>query len=302
MMGEIEDLVCLIDQKGLSSDSYTFTAFAGGILKRRKLASASKLLLHVVSRGYNVDVAVYNVYIHSLCLQSNSRKALSLIENYDRGFIPDIISYNTILSGFCMESNIDIALKLLDKVDWPADGPDIVSFNTLLSVACKQGNSLMVQQVLDRMEYEGVKPNVASLTCLIQYFGTVGQISVCFWLLKSMILGGPASSIFTFNVLIGKLCKNWLLGVAYQILKDLRNTKLFPNTSSYNILTHAALRADNNLPVEELLMDMYCRGLKSDAVTCRSLINGLCKVGKVSAALELHDQMLEDGIMPCVTT
>ncbi|GMH20882.1 hypothetical protein Nepgr_022724 [Nepenthes gracilis] len=49
-------------------------------------------------------------------------------------------------------------------------------------------------------------------------------------------------------------------------------------------------------------MDMYCHGLKPDAVTYRSLINGLCKVGKISAALEIHDQMLEDGIIPSVTT
>ncbi|KAK5839343.1 hypothetical protein PVK06_008121 [Gossypium arboreum] len=102
-----------MDQKGLSSDSYSYAALCGGLLKIGKVGDACELLLDIFSSG-TADVVVYNIYFQCLCQEKKSREALSQLKRKMKvGFKPNNVSYNTILSGFCKEKNINEAMELL---------------------------------------------------------------------------------------------------------------------------------------------------------------------------------------------
>ncbi|KAK9273310.1 hypothetical protein L1049_018117 [Liquidambar formosana] len=304
------DIIALIgdiDQKGFSPDPYTHAALAGGLLKAGKIGTVKELLLDTISKssGENgesseIDVAVYNIYFHSLCHEHRSEEALSCLRSMiESGFRPNNVSYNTILNGYCRENRFDEALELFDHFDWIENGPDLVSFNTILSAACKQGNYSMVQRVLYRMGYNDAKPNVVNSKFSIQYFCTVKKISVL-KLLGSMMRNSHAPNIVTVNILLNILCKNGLLGIAHQAFRDFRNNGIFLDMTSYNILIHASIRKGNKLLLDQLLRDMYSQGLKPDVFTYASFIKGFCKEGKISIALQLRDEMLQNGLTPSI--
>ncbi|KAK9283977.1 hypothetical protein L1049_012235 [Liquidambar formosana] len=304
------DIIALIgdiDQKGFSPNPYTHTALAGGLLKAGKIETVKELLLDTISKssGENgesseIDVAVYNIYFHSLCRENRSEEALSHLRSMiESGFRPNNVSYNTILNGYCRENRIDEALELFDHFDWIANGPDLVSLNTILSAACKQGNYSMVQRVLYHMGYNDAKPNVVNSKFSIQYFRTVKKISVL-KPLGSILRNSPAPNIVTVNILLNNLCKNGLLGIAHQVFRDFRDNGIFLDTTSYNILIHASIRKGNKSLLDQLLRDMYSQRLKPDVFTYASFIKGFCKEGKISVALQLRDEMLQNGLTPSI--
>ncbi|XP_073301629.1 uncharacterized protein [Primulina huaijiensis] len=294
---EVGELIRLIDQKGFFPDLFTYSALAGGMLKSDKVEIANRLLVDTVSRSSSIDDVVYNIYLHSTRCHGNSRETLLLMESMmEKGFKPTSVSYNTILKGLCKENKVDEALELLDSANWPTNGPDLISFNTILSAACKQGNSSMIRRILYRMEFEGIKLDVVSSTCLIQYFCTTGQISESLKLLESMVSDGPPPNTVTLNTLLIGLCKNRLLGMAEKIFNYVKGIGIPPNTVTYNILMRASVREDNDLLLYELSRDMHRQNLKPDASTYGCFIYSLCRGGKISLALQLRDQLLENGI------
>ncbi|TYI36244.1 hypothetical protein ES332_A03G128700v1 [Gossypium tomentosum] len=143
-------LIKVMDQKGLSSDSYSYAALCGGLLKIGKVGDACELLLDIFSNG-TADVVVYNIYFQCLCQENKSREALSQLKRKMKvGFKPNNVSYNTILSGFCKEKNINEDVN----------EPDAVTFNSILSTACRLGNSAIIQRILYHMRYEDMKLNI----------------------------------------------------------------------------------------------------------------------------------------------
>ncbi|XP_024997075.1 pentatricopeptide repeat-containing protein At1g63070, mitochondrial-like [Cynara cardunculus var. scolymus] len=249
---EIYNLYHTIYQKGLSPDNYTATAFSG-LLKRGNIGIALNLLRDIVSSDSDVDVAVYNVYLHCLFRAREFKESLFMISCMEKdGIKPNNITFNTILKGICEEKTVDKALEFFERVEWPGKRPDMVSFNTVLSVACKRGDSIMVQTVLNLMEDEGVKLNVVGFTCLMQYFCNIGNINDCLKLFEHMISHGPHPSMVTINTLMVVLCKNRELGAAYQVFSNLKSYGLSPDARTYGILIRAAMNEGNNLLVTEL--------------------------------------------------
>ncbi|GKB36513.1 pentatricopeptide repeat-containing protein [Tanacetum coccineum] len=240
MVNEIYELYESLHQKGLVPDRYTATALSG-LLKRGSLGIARTLLQDIFLSDIDLDVAVYNVYLYSLCHarepQELSMLVRSMIKN---GIEPNNITFNTILKGFCEEKTLDEALEFFEHVDWPGKRPDLVSFNTILSAACKMGDSRTVQKVVDLMDGEGFKLNVVGLTCLMQYFCKVGKFDDCLKVFEHMIIYGPRPSVVTVNTLLVYLCKNHEVEAAYWVIRNLKRYGLLPNSRTYHILIRGA--------------------------------------------------------------
>ncbi|KAB2049502.1 hypothetical protein ES319_A13G180900v1, partial [Gossypium barbadense] len=132
----------VMDQKGLSPNSYSYAALYGGLLKIGKVGDACELLLDIFSNG-TADVAVYNIYFQCLCQENKSREALSQLKRKIKvGFKPNN------------------AVELLYHFEWDVNGPDAVTFNAILSTACRLGNSAIIQRILYPMRYEDMKLNI----------------------------------------------------------------------------------------------------------------------------------------------
>ncbi|TYI00072.1 pentatricopeptide repeat-containing protein At1g03560, mitochondrial-like isoform X2 [Gossypium hirsutum] len=88
----------VMDQKGLSADSYSYAALCGGLLKIGKIGDACELFLDIFSNG-TADVAVYNIYFQCLCQENKSREALSQLKRMMKvGFKPNKLEFQILLS------------------------------------------------------------------------------------------------------------------------------------------------------------------------------------------------------------
>ncbi|KAL8129846.1 hypothetical protein V2J09_019001 [Rumex salicifolius] len=300
----IDNLLFLLDQKGLSPDRYSYTALAGGMLKTGKVDCANKLLVDVISRGSEVDVGVYNVYLHTLCLSNRSREALSVVQKMREGGLrPNNVSYNTVIKGLCLQGDLEEAVKLLDKFGNGSCWPDIVSINTILSAACKLKDNSVIDRVLRKMKCLGIEFNVVSITCLMKYFCSIGQVTECYNLLQDMMNNDISPSTTTLNVLIHGVCKKQPFEVdePQKILTRFRNMGVLPDTTTYNILFQAALKARVDALAQEFVVEMDRQGVKPDLVTYGILNNTLCKMGKISDAFERLNTLLEMGFSPGAT-
>nr|UPT48574.1 pentatricopeptide repeat protein AaPPR335 [Agave angustifolia]UPT49071.1 pentatricopeptide repeat protein AaPPR1534 [Agave angustifolia]UPT49074.1 pentatricopeptide repeat protein AaPPR1539 [Agave angustifolia]UPT49312.1 pentatricopeptide repeat protein AaPPR209 [Agave angustifolia] len=293
-------LIWVMEEKGLIPDQYTCCAVAAGLLKNGYVRESQDLLYRAV-RGNIMDIVTWNIILCSLCVDNRVMEAISMLScMIKRGFIPNNMTCNIILKGLCMEC-IDEALYFFDGVDWGKNGPDLISFNTVLSASCKQGNSPMIWRVLDRMDSEGVKPSVVTMTCLMQYFGEAGKYMECIKLFNYMIRHGYCPTSVTYNILLNNLCKKGFLSDAKRLFNEFKGIETFPDTTSYNILIHAYIKNGDFLLVQCLLFDMYSRGLVPDAITYGYLNYGLGKEKGIDAALDLEEQMVEDGVRPSVS-
>ncbi|CAH9115592.1 unnamed protein product [Cuscuta epithymum] len=291
---KIGELVQIIDGKGFTPDQYTYAAIAVGLLKRRKLSVAERLIRRIISSSCCfVDVVIYNIYLNILCKGNRTQEALSMVNNMTGiGFSPTIVSYNTILKGICNEKQIDEAMEIFYQIGWPVD---LISFNTLLAAACEQGDSTIIQRILYIMEYEGFELDVVSSTCLILYFCNALEITPFVKFLDHVIGEGFHISIGTFNALMSSLCKKRLVGKAYTIYSYFRSKGISPDVTTYDILLRGLIKERDYFLVDKLLCDMCEQKLKPDVFT-NGVMYRFCKEGMSPFDLQLRYHMHENGI------
>ncbi|PKA54727.1 Pentatricopeptide repeat-containing protein [Apostasia shenzhenica] len=293
----VEDMV----EKGCHPDSFSYCTLAAGMLKAGQVRKSQELLIKVLPGNDPQDVAPWNVYFHSLCVEKHVMDSVSLLRSkIEEGFIPSNATYNTILKGFCLEKKLKDALCFLDQCDWGRSGPDMISFNTILSAACKQGNSSLIRIVLCRMELEGIEANIISMTCLMEFLGKTGKLRECLRFFGHLLKNGYNPTTVTYNVLLNILCKVQLHKVAHRVFNEFKGCCTFPDIISHNILINVSVREGDYLSMWCLLAHMYRWGLLPDSITYGLLSYGLCRVRSISDALHLERAMIQQEVRPSI--
>jgi pentatricopeptide repeat protein len=151
----------------------------------------------------------------------------------------------------------------------------------------------------------------------------VGRLSFAISLLRNRVI---SIDTVTYNTVISGLCEHGLADEAYQFLSEMVKMGILPDTVSYNtlidgfckvgnfvrakalvdeiselnLITHTILLSSyyNLHAIEEAYRDMVMSGFDPDVVTFSSIINRLCKGGKVLEGGLLLREMEEMSVYP----
>ncbi|KAL6991113.1 hypothetical protein U1Q18_009232 [Sarracenia purpurea var. burkii] len=222
---------------------------------------------------------------------------------YGNGFQHDHNTFGLMISRLVSANQFRAAEDLLNRMK---DEKCNIKEDIFLSVCRGYGRvhkPLEAIRVFQRMKEYECEPTQKSYITLFSILVDENQLKLALRFYKYMREKGIPPSVASLNVLIKALCKNsGTLDAACRIFREMPNRGCIPDSYTYGTLINGLCRFGKISAAKELFMEMSAKGCSPSVVTYTSLIHGLCRLSNLDEAMGLLEEMKRKGIEPNVFT
>ncbi|KAF7041435.1 hypothetical protein CFC21_051232 [Triticum aestivum] len=200
------------------------------------------------------------------------------------GCLPDTVTYNVLIKGYCTIGNTDKSMSMLINMFEGRATATLLTHNTIIKGYCDSGNT-----AADDDEW--------SYTQLIFGFCKMGEMESAYQMFNEMRDHGFCPNEVTYTAPISGYCKDEKLECATRMFEHMKISGCRPTVQTCNVLIHGLTKHNIFSAVQELLM-MLEENISPNVVTYTTIIDGLCKNGAASLALEMFNRMVEHNCSP----
>lgn len=183
-----------MEEKGLEVTAITFTIILDALYKLGKSDEAEKLWVEMVSKGCELDSALYNVKLMNARDVGPERVENIIEEMKEKGVKPDTVSYNCLMASYCKAGMMEDARK-----------------------------------VYEGLRENGCKPNAATFRTLVHYRCEKGQYKRAYWVFKESVRADKIPDFMTLRSLAEGLVEKKYMVEAKGLLRTVK--KKFPSSS-----------------------------------------------------------------------
>lgn len=227
----------------------------------------------------------------------------SATAEYTNGFRHDHTTFGLMVSRLVSANQFRSAEALLDRLK---EEKCSVTEDIFLSVCRGYGRvhrPLDAVRVFHKMEDFQCKPTQKSYITILGILVEENQLKIAFKFYKYMRETGIPASVISLNILIKALCKNSnSMDSALRIFREMPNKGCTPDSYTYGTLINGLCRMGKIGEAKELFKEMGTKGCLPSVVTYTSLIHGLCQSKNLDEAMGLFEDMSSKGITPNVFT
>ncbi|KAJ1299103.1 hypothetical protein BS78_01G505500 [Paspalum vaginatum] len=271
-------------QEGCRPMVHTYTPIVQGYCRDGRIEQARELMAAMDSVGCPPNVVTYNVLIRSLCDGGRFDEVEQVLrESKTKGWEPSTVTYNTYMDGLCKKGMAKEALEHFDVM--LGEGLELTSFTLSILLNCLLHDSRVSEaiSVLHRSAWLlNCDAGVVAYNTVMSRLCDMGRWSGVLELLADMIKKGIAPNTHTFNILIHSLCIGGKSSAAKNMVD---NQILAANVVTYNTLIHWLYSRGKCNEAACLIQDMKLKNIGLDEVTYTTIVDGLCRAGKIDKAI-----------------
>ncbi|EXC05160.1 hypothetical protein L484_003966 [Morus notabilis] len=158
-------------------------------------------------------------------------------------------------------------------------------------------------RVFQKMEDLQCKPTSKSYITILSILVEENQLKEAFRFYRYMKEMGIPLILTSLNILLKALCKmSETVDAALDMFREMPSRSFTPDSYTYGTLINGLCRFGKVGDAKELFKEMETRGCSPTVVTYTSLIHGLCQSNNLDEAVELFEEMTSKGISPNVFT
>ncbi|GAV60339.1 PPR domain-containing protein/PPR_1 domain-containing protein/PPR_2 domain-containing protein/PPR_3 domain-containing protein [Cephalotus follicularis] len=239
--------------------------------------------------------------------EKDINKAVTIFDlataEYANGFRHDHTTFGLMISRLVSANRFKSAEDLLDRMKGEKCKAMEDAFLSICRGYGRVHRPLDAIRVFHKMKEFECEPTQKGYITVFAILVEENQLKVGLKFYKYMREMGVPPSITSLNVLIKALCKNMgTMDAAFKIFLDMPNHELSPDSYTYGTLINGLCRFGKISEAKELFKEMETKGCSPTVVTYTSLINGLCQTKNIDEAAELLEEMKSKGIEPNVFT
>lgn len=237
--------------------------------------------------------------------------------------------YHTMLKGYAKNSNLDTALSFFCRMKHDGVVPVVYNFTYLLKGCGELADLRRGREIHGQLITSGFGPNIFAMSGVVNMYAKCRRVDDA----HKMFDGMPLRDLVSWNTIIAGYAQNNMAQVALDLVVSMQEEGQKPDSitlvtvlpavadigslrigkSIHGYATRAGFESLVN--VSTALLDMYCKCKSVDAarvifdginsrtvVTWNSMINGYVEDENPKEALEILDQMLDQGIEPSNVT
>ncbi|KAL3002532.1 hypothetical protein AAZX31_08G059100 [Glycine max] len=264
----------------------TFNLMLKGFCKHGMMGDARGLVETMKKVGNFDSLECYNIWLMGLLRNGELLEArLVLDEMVAKGIEPNAYTYNIMMDGLCRNHMLSDARGLMDLMMRNGVYPDTVAYSTLLHGYCSRGKVFEAKSVLHEMIRNGCQPNTYTCNTLLHSLWKEGRTLEAEEMLQKMNEKCYQPDTVTCNIVVNGLCRNGELDKASEIVSEMwtNGPTSLDKGNSFASLINSIHNVSNCLP---------------DGITYTTLINGLCKVGRLEEAKKKFIEMLAKNLRP----
>ncbi|XP_038988722.1 pentatricopeptide repeat-containing protein At4g20740 [Phoenix dactylifera] len=324
--GRIDQLLEILDrmrQELCRPDVFVYTAMVKALALEGNLAGCLRVWEEMKKDRVEADVMAYKTLVSGLCKAGKVEKARELFQEMKmKGFLIDQAVYGSLVDGCVAEGKVGDGCQLLKEM--VADGyrADLGIYNSLIEGFCGIGRVDKAYKLFRIAVQEGLVPGFESVTPLLASYADANDMDKYFHLVDMLgKLGLPVmdhlSNFFTFfiekggtefkalemfealkgkgfcsieiyNILIACLHKIKERKRALLLFEEMKNSKDFsPDSCSYSHIIPCLVEEGNVREACSCFNLMKEMSWTPNVAAYCSLVEGLCRIGEINAALSL---------------
>ncbi|PKA67165.1 Pentatricopeptide repeat-containing protein [Apostasia shenzhenica] len=231
------------------------------LVRSGRIEEASLLKQFVLSKKINHANSIYSILMNEFCMMGWMKEASFLLEEmlFNRVF-PDCNALNLLIHGFSLQRNLKKALEIMGFMFRNHVNLSICGYRSLVCLLCLHKR----------------------LNCALK-------------LQKLVVMESESKSLIINNILICSLFRtNNILSVD-NLLDDMQEKNLAPDSNTYNFLVHGYYKCGNVLKAVEVFYEMIHKGMRPNNRSLRTIICYFCSHGDLSKAIELSNMIVSFG-------
>lgn len=148
-----------------------------------------------------------------------------------------------------------------------------------------------------------LKPTQRSYITIFDILVEENHLKMALSIYREMREMGIPRSVVSLNILIKALCmNNRTIDAALRIFREMPNRRFLPDSYTYGTLINGLCRLGKMNEAKELFHEMRQKCLTPSVVTYTCLMHGMCRSNNVDEAMKLLEEMKRVGIEPNVFT
>lgn len=276
-------------EKAMPSKS-TFVRLLSTCLSKADLDKGKKLHKCIKSSRFESDVFVRTALVSMYGKCGSLEDAW---ETFKEMLQKDVVSYTVMIGVYAQYGRGIEAIQLLNKMEDEGFKPDKVTFVCVLN-ACSSCSLLDEGEKLHiYIKQSGVELDVVVATALINMYGKCGSVEAARKIFDKM----PQRNVISWNTMLSVYAQHNQVKEAIKILDQMRHDNVKPDRVTFVSIvdacaTHALLSEGERM--HGLILD---NGLEGDAVLGNALVNMYGKCGSLKKARAVFNQMLNRNVV-----
>ncbi|KAL5989490.1 hypothetical protein ACLOJK_010382 [Asimina triloba] len=235
------------------------------------------------------------------------RKALLVFDSataeYANGYRHDRTTFGVIISRLAAANQFKPAEQLLSRMQ---DEKCAISEGIFLSLFRAYGKAhkpLDALRVFRKMKEFGCEPTPKAYVTVFDILVSENQLILAHRFHNYMKEMGLPPCVASLNVLIKAFCKSaGTLDAAFRVFQQMPDLGCVPDSYTYGTLINGLCRLGRIGNAKEMFEEMRVRSCTPTVVTYSTLIHGLCQSGNLDEAVDMFKEMCGNGIKPNVVT
>ncbi|XP_010458842.1 PREDICTED: putative pentatricopeptide repeat-containing protein At1g13800 isoform X1 [Camelina sativa] len=230
--------------------------------------------------------SVYFTLFTSLCAEKDYiSKAQDLLDRmWELGVEPEKSMYGRLIGAWCRVNNVRKAQKFFEILLSKEIIPDLFTYTIMINTCCRLNKLKQAYALFQDMKRRDVKPDVVTYTVLLN---SIPELDMK----REMEAFDVKRDVVYYTVMINRYCQLNDLEKAKTHFKEMKKREIVPDVVTYTVLL-------SNDPELDLTREMKAFDVKPDVFYYTVLIDRQCKMGDLTEAKRIFDQMIKSGVDP----
>ncbi|GAV73456.1 PPR domain-containing protein/PPR_2 domain-containing protein/PPR_3 domain-containing protein, partial [Cephalotus follicularis] len=281
-------------------DSATYSVLIRSLCQRGNYERAEKLLDELAEKeillsevGCTPLVAAYNPMFEYLCGNGKTKKAENVFRQLLKRGTQDPPCYKTLIMGHCKEGTFKAAYELLLLMLRRDFVPDFDTYISMITGLLQNGEPLIALQTLEKMLRSSILPRASTFHAILAELLKNGYARQSASLVTLMLEKGIRQNISLSTNTVRLLFSSGMRDEAFEIVRSLYDNGYVVEMEE---LVHFLCLSKKLLEACKMLLISLKKQQSFNNDTCNIVIEGLCKVHKLSEAFELYYELVEKGV------
>ncbi|CAN6870459.1 unnamed protein product [Brassica oleracea] len=314
--------------KGVLGDVVTYSTLLDSYIKEENVDAVLEVRRRFVEASIPMDLVMCNILLKAFLLIGAYGEAHVLYRAMpEMELTPDAATYSTMIEGCCKTGQIEEALELFDELR-KSSVSSAVCYNRIISALCKKEMFETATEVLIELCEKGMYLDIHTSHTLLHSVQASGGEKGILGLVSRLEQLSSNIPLALFNDAILLLCKSGSFDTAIEVYMVMRrkgltvtclstflkalldnhraldayslveNTLLSMDVIDYTIIINGLCKEGFMTKALDLCTVAKQRGIILNIITYNSLINGLCQQGCLVEALRLFDSLEKIGLVP----
>ncbi|MCL7041566.1 hypothetical protein MKW94_028201 [Papaver nudicaule] len=268
-------------------NTVTWNSMISGYVKNREILKARKLFDEMPQR----DVVSWNLIISGYVSSRGSKQIEEARYLFDQMPVRDKVSWNTLISGYARNGKMNEALDMFSRMS----ERDTISWNTMITGFLQNGDVVRAMELFKEMPQRDSASISAVVSGLIQN-GKLDEAAKVLFEIKSLC-NGEADLIHAYNTLMAGYGQCGRIVEARRLFDHIpshpdvgrgeKQVSFVKNVVSWNSMMMCYIKVGDLSSARELFDDM----LERDVISWNTMISAYAQVSNLEEAAKLFYEM-----------